>query len=93
MHGTNVKIIYFKLEVCDVRLRVVDNIYILFGEGMDVLSPVVTIRSNSRNVKNFTLLPHSLFICLEWISYYFLIPRSLIGFYIGEELCLLRGTN
>jgi hypothetical protein len=43
--------IHFKLEDCDIRLRFVDDTYILFGEDINVSSPVVTIRTISFKLK------------------------------------------
>ena len=85
--------IFFKLEDCDFRLRLVDNIYILFGEAINVLSPVFTKRTISFTSKNSAFLPHGVFMCLVWVIDYFPILRSLIGFYNREELCLPRGTD
>jgi hypothetical protein len=54
--------INFKLEHCDVRLRLVDDIYNLFGGVTNVVSPVFAIRAISFSVKISTFPPQSVFM-------------------------------
>jgi hypothetical protein len=64
------------MEDCVVRLRVVDNIFVLFGEDLNFLSLVVTIRTISCNVNNSTFLPTVYLCVLQWRT----VGEGLEGF-------------
>ena len=59
--------------------------------------PAVSLCTNGFNVHHFYVLPTQ-FICVFCVdlrtnSDYFPVQHLLTGFYIGDEVCLLRGME